>query len=68
MTRLVGNGGGATTAIIGTRQTRRSYAPDLGLAPTTTVVLPNKSRMIVLFLCVSMVSRGLHHVASPPFE
>jgi hypothetical protein len=52
------------------RTRERSHAPQAlaSLAPTTTVALPDKSLIIVLFLCQSMVSRGLYRgrsVAQP---
>src|SRR5713226_4359591 len=46
----------ATTGPPASANARAIPRPRPRLAPTTTVVLPDKSLMIVLFLCVSMVS------------
>src|SRR6266545_1922116 len=53
----------ATTGAPASANARAIPRPKPRLAPTTTVVLPDKSLIIVLFLCVSMVSRGLYQVA-----
>src|SRR2546428_2435525 len=49
----------ATTGAPASANARAIPRPKPRLAPTTTVVLPDKSLIIVLFLYVSMVSRGL---------
>src|SRR5947209_3416670 len=57
----------ATTGAPASANARAIPRPNPRLAPTTTVVLPDKSLIIVLFLCVSMVSLAVVlFVAAPP--
>src|SRR5712692_6051965 len=56
----------ATTGAPASANARAIPRPRPRLAPTTTVVLPDKSLIVVLFLCGSVVSLVVFVVAAPP--
>src|SRR2546421_8503507 len=58
----------ATTGAPASANARAIPRPRPRLAPTTTVVLPDKSLIIVLFLCMSMVSLAVVLVVAAPPE
>src|SRR5229473_358902 len=58
----------ATTGAPASANARAIPRPKPRLAPTTTVVLPDKSLIIVLFLCMSMVSLAVVLVVAAPPE
>src|SRR5258708_35457805 len=58
----------ATTGAPASANARAIPRPRPRLAPTTTVVLPDKSLIIVPFLCVSMVSLVVVLVVAAPPE
>src|SRR5258708_8474635 len=58
----------ATTGAPASANARAIPCPKPLLAPTTTVVLPDKSLILFLFLCVSMVSLAVVLVVAVPPE
>src|SRR2546429_9151155 len=67
-TTLLPGGSGFSSASRSQVNARAIPRPRPRLAPTTTVVLPDKSLIIVLFLCMSMVSLAVVLVVAAPPE